>query len=371
MKNVLFVHSSSELYGSDRSLLNIVKNIDKKEFNVSVILPCQGPLVEEIRKIKNVKLEIYEVAVLRRKNLSLKGGIIYIKDLIKSTAFLKNYIKNNHINIVDTNTAVVFPGAIAAKHCGIKSVWHIREIIKSKIENKVISVMMNRYADLIIANSISTGSALKVSKNKIRVVYNAVEEDCSICKKKHKSLIVGMAGRINRWKGQKLFIDMAEIVHKRFPDAIFEIAGEAYNGEEYLKAELQQYIHEKKLENNVFLCGQVNNMKEFYKVLDVFVLPSTQPEPFGLVVIEAMEYGIPVIATNHGGPVEIITEGKDGYLVDFTTANQMAEKVELLLSDESLRRRMGMYGAKKQKDKFSVSAMVSGIEKTFEEVVED
>jgi glycosyltransferase involved in cell wall biosynthesis len=369
MKNVLFVHSSSELYGSDRSLLNIVKNIDKNEFNVSVILPCQGPLVEEMKKIAFVKVEIYEVAVLRRKNLSLKGGITYIKDLIKSTTFLKRFIKENKINIVDTNTAVVFPGAIAAKRCGIKSVWHIREIIKNKAENKVISAMMNRYADIIVANSISTGEALAVNKKKVRVVYNAVESECFISKKEHHSLVVGMAGRINRWKGQKLFVDMAEIVHKHYPSVVFKIAGDSYIGEEYLKEELQKYIEEKEMENNIILLGQVNNMKEFYEELDVFVLPSIQPEPFGLVVIEAMEYEIPVVATKHGGPIEIISEGKDGYLVDFTTANQMAEKVELLLSDEELRKKMGRYGKKKQREKFSISAMVSEIEKVFREVV--
>lgn len=369
MKNVLFVHSSSELYGSDRSLLNIVKNIDKDKFNVFVILPCQGPLVEEMRKLENVKIEIYKVAVLRRKNLSLKGGIQYVKNLIQSTVFLKNYIKRNHIDIVDTNTAVVFPGAMAAKYCRIKSVWHIREIIKSNLENNIISLVMNKYADLIVANSKSTGNALKVNKKKIRVVYNAVEKDSFISKKKHETLVVGMAGRINRWKGQKLFVDMAEIVHKRFPKVIFEIAGEAYAGEEYLKEELQQYIHDKQLDSNVRVLGQVNNMKEFYEGLDVFVLPSIQPEPFGLVVVEAMAYEIPIVATNHGGPVEIVTEGEDGYLVEFDTANQMAEKVEYLLSNEKLREQMGKHGAKKQKDKFSVFAMVDGVEKVFMEVL--
>lgn len=368
MKNVLFVHSSSELYGSDRSLLNIVKNLDENEFDIFVLLPCQGPLVEEMRKLENITVEIYEVAVLRRKNLSIRGGVEYLKELIQSTAFIKRYIKRNNIDIVDTNTAVVFPGAIAAKHCGIKSVWHIREIIKNNLENNVISLMMNRYADLIVANSKSTGEALKVKKEKIRVVYNAVE-DCAASSIKHEGLVVGMAGRINQWKGQKLFVDMAEIVHHRYPNVIFEIAGEAYAGEEYLKVELQQYIHEKQLDNHVKLLGQVNNMKEFYEGLDVFVLPSIQPEPFGLVIIEAMEHEVPVVATNHGGPVEIVTDGEDGYLVDYTSANQMAEKVETLLSDESLRRRMGLCGANKQRNKFSVSAMVAGVERVFKEVV--
>lgn len=368
MKNVLFVHSSSELYGSDRSLLNIVRNLNKNEFNIFVLLPCQGPLVEEMRKLENITVEIYEVAVLRRKNLSIRGGIEYIKELIQSTAFIKSYIRHNNIDIVDTNTAVVFPGAIAAKHCGIKSVWHIREIIKNNLENDVISLMMNRYADLIVANSKSTGDALRVKKEKIRVVYNAVE-NCFAGSTKHEGLVVGMAGRINRWKGQKLFVDMAEIVHHKFPNAVFEIAGEAYTGEEYLKAELQQYIHEKQLDNYVKLLGQVNNMKEFYEGLDVFVLPSIQPEPFGLVIIEAMEYEIPVVATNHGGPVEIVTDGEDGYLVDYTSADQMAEKVEILLSNESLRKKMGLRGANKQKNKFSIFAMVTGVEKVFREVV--
>lgn len=367
-KNVLFVHSSSELYGSDRSLLNIVKNINKDEFKVFVILPCQGPLVEEIRKIENVTVDIFEVAVLRRKNLSIKGGAKYLKELIQSTSFIKSYIKNNYIDIVDTNTAVVFPGAIAAKQCGIKSVWHIREIINSNFENNVISLIMNRYADIIVANSKSTGEALNVDKKKIRVVYNAVE-DPLVSKKNHEGLVVGMAGRINRWKGQKIFVDMAEIVHRQFPNAIFEIAGEAYIGEEYLKEDLQKYIQDKNLDNCVRLLGQINNMKRFYEGLDVFVLPSTQPEPFGLVVIEAMAYEIPVVATNHGGPVEIITEGKDGYLVDFISANQMAERVEKLLSDKNLRREMGKFGARKRAEMFSVSAMVAGIEKVFKEAI--
>ena len=316
MKNILFVHSSSELYGSDRSLLNIVKHINKKKYTIYVILPCPGPLVDEMKKVKGVQVEIYEVAVLRRKNLSLKGGIQYLKGFIASYSYLKKFIKEKEIDLVDTNTAVVFPGAIAAKHCKAKSVWHIREIIKSNIENRVVSFMMNRYSDFIIANSKATGNALMVNQKKMQVVYNAVEEKTdSIYYSTHGKKTVGMAGRINRWKGQKLFVDAAEIVHQAMPDIIFEIAGEAYVGEEYLKEGLLQYIKEKKLQETVFLLGQVNDMGKFYAGLDIFVLPSIQPEPFGLVVIEAMEYGIPVIATNHGGPKEIIAEGKDGFLV--------------------------------------------------------
>lgn len=368
MLNVLFIHSSSELYGSDRSLLNIVKYINKDKYNVHVILPCEGPLVEEMKKLPEVKVEIFEVAVLRRKNLSIKGGISYLKDYSRSCKFLKQYIKKNNIDIVDTNTAVVFPGAVAAKRCKIKSSWHIREIIKSNLENKVISFIMRHNADVIIANSKASGKALKVPESKIRVVYNAVE-DRETVSVPHKNITVGMAGRINRWKGQKLLVDAAEIVNQKYPDTIYKIAGDVYTGEEFIKEDLVEYIEQKGLTKSVELLGQVNNMAEFYGGLDIFVLPSTQPEPFGLVVIEAMDFGLPVIATKHGGPVEIIDEGMDGFLVDWENATEMADRIIELIESPDKREQMGINGQKKKKEHFSVPAMVSNIERVFEELI--
>ncbi len=369
MINLLFIHSSSELYGSDRSLLNIIKYIDKNCYKIHVILPCEGPLVEEIKKIDGVELEIFPVAVLRRKNLSVKGCISYIKECVASTRFIKEYIKTHDITIVDTNTSVVFPGAIAAKRCGVKNVWHIREIVKNRVENRAISYMMNRYADVIIANSKATGDALRLPAEKVKVVYNAIEVEGETDKIPHEDVIIGMAGRINRWKGQKLFVDAAELVLKKHPYAKFWIVGETYSGEEYLKEELYKYIKDKQIENHVLLLGQVINMADFYRSIDIFVLPSVQPEPFGLVVIEAMEYKLPVIATNHGGPVEIIEDGINGFLVDYEAPMEMADKIDLLIGDEELRNRIGTTAQYNKREKYYVEQMVSSIEEIFEELL--
>lgn len=367
MKNILFIHSSSELYGSDRSLLNIVKNLDKSKFSIHVVLPCQGPLVEEMTKLPDVKVSIFEIAVLRRKNFSPLGMLAYAKDFFKSFFFVKRYIKANKIDVVDTNTAVVFPGAVAAKFCRKKSVWHIREIIKSRFENKIISLVMRLFSDVIVANSKATGAALRVPQKKVQVVYNAVGDakfDRLIGKDDDK-IIVGMAGRINRWKGQKLFVDAAEIVAKQKTNVSFEIAGDVYQGEDFIREDLVSYIKEKKLDQTVLLDGLVQDMPSFYRKLDVFVLPSLQPEPFGLVVIEAMSYGLPVIATNHGGPTEIIENGKEGYLVRYDNANEMAERILELVNDKEKRHSMGLLGQKKKMELFSVPAMVRNMENVF------
>lgn len=371
MKKILFIHSSAELYGSDKSLLNIVNNMDYEEFEVHIILPCEGPLVNKLKENKNVKVNIYDVAILRRKNLSFKGLIKYIKQFVKSYRNIKKYVKNNDIDIIYTNTSVVFPGAIVAKRMGIKSVWHIREIVKNNFENKVISHIVNHYSDIVITNSKATADAIKVDKEKVRIVYNAVESpkiNKNQIRKENNKFVIGMAGRINRWKGQSLFINAAEKVLEKYPDTLFLIAGSAYTGEEYLEEELKEIIAHKKLEKSIKLLGQVSKMETFYEKIDLFVLPSIQPEPFGLVVIEAMDAGIPVIATNQGGPKEIISDGKNGYLVDFKDANEMAEKIMLLESDLELRKRIAENAKKTKKEKFSVEIMAKNIREILNEI---
>lgn len=363
-KHILFIHSSSELYGSDRSLLYLIKELDKIKYKITVLLPCDGPLVAELKKVDGVDIEIYEVAVLRRKNLSVRGMLRYCFDFASSYSYIKKMIKRQHIDVVYTNVAVVFPGAIAAtlsKDC--KSVWHIREIIKSKKERAIVSAIVNRFADVIIANSRATGDAICKNPSKLCIVYNAVDnKKTAVTHEDKQRIVVGMAGRINRWKGQKLFVDMAEIVNKVRPSVVFLIAGSAYTGEEYLEEDLRHYIAEKGLSDTVQMLGQVNDMDDFYQSLDIFVLPSIQPEPFGLVVIEAMEKKVPVIATNHGGPVEIIRDGVDGYLVPFDNADAMAERCILLCDDWNLRKRIGDNAQDRKRSMFSLEKTVHGIE---------
>ena len=364
MKNVLFLHSSAEMYGSDRSLLNIVKFLDKKQYSITVVLPCNGPLVNEINNIEGIQVRVFNIAILRRKDLSLKGLVRYCESFKKSCKYLKSIIYSENIDIVYTNTAVVFPGAIVAKKLKKKSVWHIREIIKNKYENMFVSYIVNKYSDVIVANSKATGEAITNNKNKLKIVYNGVAEQKYEKKitRTNENITIGMAGRINRWKGQKLFVDMAARVYKKCPSSHFLIAGDTYKGEEYLKNDLIKYIQEKGLSSVVELTGRINNMNQFYQSLDIFVLPSIQPEPFGLVVIEAMEFGIPVIATNQGGPTEIIKDGVTGYLVSYSDCDEMTNRCISLINDSNKRYIIGNAGMIEKRNLFSINKMGQDIQ---------
>ena len=366
MKNILFLHSSSELYGSDKSLLNLIINLDKSKYKIFVLLPQDGPLVKKLEKINNVNVIFEDFAILRRKNLNFIGLIKYGMQFIKSINFINKLIKKYNINIVYTNTAVVFVGAISAKLMRKKSVWHIREIISNNFERKIVSRVVNRYADIIIANSKATGLAITDDKEKLRIIYNAIDTtnvDLEVNEKSNDGPVtIGMAGRINRWKGQKLFIDVAELISKKDNNLEFLIAGSAFEGEDFLVKELEEYIIEKHLGDKVKLLGLVENMNSFYNQIDIFILPSTQPEPFGLVVLEAMARGIPVVATNHGGPTEIITNGKNGFLVSYDNPNEMSKIICELIDNKEFRYNIGHNGKKNQEINFSINSYVNDIE---------
>lgn len=371
MKKLMFLHSSSELYGSDKSLYNLINNLDKSKFQCIVVLPEEGPLVDLISNIDNTKVVINRIATLRRKNLSIKGMLEYIKDFCKSTRDMKSLIKENEVDVVYTNTSVVFPGAFAAKIMGKKNVWHVREIISSKFERTVIKCIINTLADVIIANSKATGASISHNYKKVKVVYNAIELDDTIKNKvdgKSSVVTIGMAGRINRWKGQKLFVDMAKLVFEKNRNVRFLIAGDVYKGEDAILEDLKKYISNNNMDKHIKLLGRVEDMTSFYDSLDIFVLPSIQPEPFGLVVLEAMDREVPVIATNHGGPVEIIENNKDGFLVDYKDATEMSKIVDMLINNEKLRDDIAKSAKEKRCKVFSIENYVSNIAEILESI---
>ena len=90
--NIMFLHSSADLYGSDRSLLNLVKNLDKKKFNITVVLPETGALYFQLKKIEDINVVIKEFAILRRKNANIHGMFIYLADFIKSVNIFCKFI---------------------------------------------------------------------------------------------------------------------------------------------------------------------------------------------------------------------------------------------------------------------------------------
>src|SRR5262249_18912916 len=156
-------------------------------------------------------------------------------------------------------------------------------------------------------------------------------------------LVVGCVGRIKFVrKGQEVLVQAAALLKERGLDAKYLIVGTTASGNEEHLTRLQQLIHDLGLVNDVVLTSELADPKPAYAPMDMFVLPSAQPEPFGGVVLEAMAMHLPVIATAIGGSLDQVVDGETGFLVPPANSQALAEKLEVLMRDPALRKRMGV-----------------------------
>jgi glycosyltransferase involved in cell wall biosynthesis len=174
--------------------------------------------------------------------------------------------------------------------------------------------------------------------------------------------LIGMCGRISRWKGQDVFLRaIARVVEV---NAV--IVGEALFDEREHEGHVRRLAIELGLETRVTFAGHVSDVIALMAACDVVVHCSTAPEPFGLVIAEAMLAGAPVIASDAGGAREIVVPGATGQLTPPSDWGALAEAIRRCLADPRWAQQMAQLARVRAREKFSVSAMVEGFRQTLE-----
>lgn len=152
--------------------------------------------------------------------------------------------------------------------------------------------------------------------------------------------LIGIVGRLQRWKGIHVLVEAMPKVLQRYPNAHCLVVG----GKHDLEADYVDYLEEQitslGLGGQVILAGLQHNVPEWMQAMDVFVHASDR-EPFGIVIIEAMALGKSVIAGDAGGPTEIITDGGDGLLTPYGDADALASAILRYLDDQEFARSLG------------------------------
>lgn len=310
---ILCLHQSSELYGSDRSFLSAIESISNTKNQVHSILPFHGELVPLLRNTGST-VDFYPYGILRKKKL--KKPFAYAYEVFKALFyFLKKF---RSYDVIYINTTVMFSALMASgiyRLSGKKIYCHIREIPDGRSLLIFKFLLMFSGAKLIF-NSQATQSSFRLPG---KVVYNGVDElyPASTNHKDTRVKNILLIGRINTWKGQGLFIDALERLIKNTTCHFnARIVGSPFEGYEYLEKELMAKVDRYQLADNVQFISFCSDPSEHFKWADYVIVPSTKPEPFGRVAIEAFSVGKPVIAAGHGGLVEIVTDKHDGFIFE-------------------------------------------------------
>jgi glycosyltransferase involved in cell wall biosynthesis len=362
---ILVVHSSAELYGSDRSLLDFVRHRGP-HISVTVALPEQGILVKEL-EAAGAKVIVGEVCKIQRGMFTPRGFFRTVVAALHAIRFLGTARKNDPIDVVYSNTVAVLGGALCARLWRVPHVWHVREILSS---SKTLTVgfrqLVSALSSAVVCNSGQTLEWIrpKAGASKYRVIWNGFDVPQIELNRDEERAKLGLSGddvlfvlvgRINAWKGQKLLVDaLALLASDVGVHARLAIVGSAPAGQEHFEKELTAHIEKMGVVDQVKMIPYRPDIEPIWVSADVVVVPSTEPEPFGRVAIEAMGFGRPVIAAGHGGLVEIVVDGQTGRLVTPRDATALASAMKELQHDAGLRQRMGEAGMARQRALFSV-----------------
>lgn len=366
MLSTLIIHQSSEMYGSDKIVLYLARAIIDKGGRVLVVLPADGPLARVFRN-EEIPFIFADVLKVSRASLSVGGICQLIRRIGRVGHEIAMLVDISKYDLVYSNTIAVLLGAVIATRFKKKHVWHVHEIIeKPKFVSFFFKSLISIFSNRVIANSTATynwlRSGLLPVKN-VTVVLNGVP-DQPISEKKlnqinpykitHNTLVIGLVGRINKWKGHSLLLTALEKLYARGCDNFSVVfLGGPPPGQEHFLENLKKEIDQKKFKRQIFHEAFVDHVYDFYNLFDLICVPSIEPEPFGLVAVEAMVASKPVVASNFGGLAEIVINNQTGLLFEPLNADDLANKLEMIYRDPDLRINMGVRGRARFLENFS------------------
>lgn len=178
-----------------------------------------------------------------------------------------------------------------------------------------------------------------------------------------EDILIGLIGEIATRKGHKYLIQALPKIIERVPNAKIVFVGRFGRKQPHVR-KLRKFILNNGLAGRVKWLGRKSNVAEYLTAFDITVMPSIE-EPLGLVAIESLMAGTPVVASATGGLVEIVQPNKNGLLVPPCDSTALADAVIKLAVDSELRNRLGSQGRQSVRDKFAPQTLIDQVEEVY------
>lgn len=361
---VLQLSSAKTFAGGERHFVDLTSALADRGHEVYAVVRPRSPLRERLAALPAP--HVFDVPL--RNSLDVASGL-ELRRLVRELQ-----IEIMHAHVARDYTLAAFASA-GSKTARLVLTRHLLLPLK-----RIHAVTLRRSAARVIAVSEAVGRSLRAQKifpdERICVVPNGVRLDHFGRRRPRapggsaaaRELAVGIAGELREHKGVEEFLRAAALVARREKGARFVVAGEDPTPAKSYRTRIERLIRELGLAGRVRLMGQLEDLAPFYSSLDVFVSAS-RVEPFGLVMIEAMACGVPVVATATDGAREIVGDGVTGRLVPVGDFEAIAAAVCALLEDEDVRAEMGERARERAREQFSLERMVDATEAIYREAL--
>ena len=394
-KIAMFVNDTNPGGSAELASL-LVKNIDREKYKVVVVVCCPGPVGEQIGRNADEyhNLKTCSFPYLRKfKNGKYHEDIFawpaLIAWLVRSTWRLFFWLRRNRIDLIHSHLVYWnLIGSVAARIAGIPSICHIHGPPHFSWKRGG-TLVGGGYLDAWLAARFVAVSHFTAStfhrcwKKKTVVIWNAVDTKSiaanqergklrEMSKVSDAEMLVGVAGVIVPRKGMERFVEMACKLARERDDVKFVIVGDPWGKMgKSIMSDLMKSAETGGISEKLYFTGRLENASFYMSDMDAFFMCSRPgTETFGLVVIEAMAAGVPVVAFANDAMPEIIEEGKTGFLVPEGDTTAAAERISQILDDPKLAAKFKKAGQERVFKNFDIPILIDNIEKLYADVLQ-
>ena len=346
---VAYVNHCARLSGGELALLRLLPALGRVEAHV--VLAEDGPLVAELAEVgAHVAVLEMEEGVRRLPKDRVRSGARLAKPAaggVRYAARLARHLRRLDVDLVHTNSLkAALYGGVAGRMAGLPVVWHIRDRIAGDYlpatAVHAVRALVRWVPHAVIVNSTATRATLGrgATSAAVHVVYDTVVIPPPRPAPPPEPFTVGIVGRIAQWKGHDLFLRAFAAAFPGGPERAVVLGTPLFEEHDY-ETSLHQLATELGIAARVDFLGFRRDVDEQLARMHALVHASLIPEPFGQVVTEGMAAGLPVLATDAGGPAEIVTHGVDGLLYRMGDKDALAAALSLVRGDPPLRARLG------------------------------
>ena len=368
---ILYLNPSGNLGGAETSLLELLASVRNAapDWELFLILPDDGRLAVLARELGvQVVVTPFPPAMARLGDMGKRlmpalisllkatpGTILYRRRLIRAIASIQPDIIHSNGFKMHLLGAWIRPRRTPL-------VWHIHDYVGQRPLMRRLLLLLSGRCTRAIVNSKSVAEDLRAvaPELKIQPIYNAVNLErfspygtrldldalAGLTPAPPGVIRVGLAATFARWKGHKVFLEALANLSNTPPVRGYVIGGPIYQtlDSQWSMLELQQEASRLNLDGKVGFTGFVEDIPAAMRSLDIVIHASTTPEPFGMVIVEAMACAKAVIASHAGGACELFVQGENALSHPPGDARALAQQMTTLICDESLRLRLGWAG---------------------------
>jgi glycosyltransferase involved in cell wall biosynthesis len=368
--------------GSHACMYNLIRNMDRKDFQFTA-----GFYSENVYSKKCRDLDIQVIIVPKSRPFKEGNAILRkVRNWYNTEHLLEKYLlryfelEQFDLVVMNNSIYVSLPYLRVCKKLKIPLITYERGI--GWFEKRHIRATADVQAAIPVSHAVHDflrryGYRAKI----IETIYDGIEPSAIIVQRHSyevkarlgipvKSRVLGIIGNVRPWKGQRYFVDAFLKLAGQYNDLYgLVIGGSADEDMSYL-TKLRQTVLAAGLQQRILFLGYRSDVSDLLSILDVFVHASIKPEPFGMVILESMAAKVPVVASNLGGPKEILNNGSCGILVPPKDADAIAEACRNYLEHAMLQRMMTEAAYKRVKTKFHISQTIENTAKLFRKVCE-